>query len=62
MRAARTAAARRLGETSVASIEPDVSVTIITVALRCGAATVRCGRASATIRVAIASSTSSGGR
>ena len=60
--AARTAAVIRFGSTSVAFIEPETSVTIITVAARCGAATVRCGRASATTIAASASSSSSGGR
>jgi hypothetical protein len=46
----------------VAFIEPEMSVTIITVAARWGAATVRCGRASATISAVSAASTSSGGR
>ena len=46
-RAASWAAARRVGATSVASIEPDVSVTMITAPWRCGAATVRSGRPSA---------------
>ena len=39
-----------------------MSVTIITVAARSGAATVRCGRASATTIAASASISSSGGR
>ncbi len=60
--AARTAAVRRSGSTSVAFIEPEMSVTIITVAARCGDATVRCGRASATTSAPSASSRSSGGR
>ncbi len=59
--AARTAAVRRFGSTSVAFIEPETSVTIITVAARSGAATVRCGRASATTSPASAASSSSGG-
>ena len=46
-RAALTAAVSRSGSTSSAFIEPEMSVTMITVAARCGAATVRCGRASA---------------
>jgi hypothetical protein len=61
-RAASTAAVRRSGCTSFAFIEPETSVTIITVAARCGAATVRCGRASAITSVASASRMSSGGR
>jgi hypothetical protein len=60
--AARTAAVSRFGATSVAFIEPEMSVTIITVAARSGDATVRCGRASATIMAVSASSSSSGGR
>jgi hypothetical protein len=58
-RPARTAALRRSGSTSVAFMEPEMSVIIITVAARWGAATVRCGRASATMS---AVSAGSGGR
>jgi hypothetical protein len=46
----------------LASIEPDVSVTMITVASSRLAATVRSGRASATSSAASASSASSAGR
>ena len=46
---------------SFANIEPDVSVTITTVAARCSAATVRSGRPSATSSAASASSASSAG-
>ena len=60
--AASTAADSRSGATSVAFIEPEMSVTITTFAARWGAATVRCGRARATTSVASASSSSSGGR
>ena len=60
-RAALTAAVSRSGSTSLAFIEPEMSVTITTVAARCGAATVRCGRASAITSVASASRISSGG-
>ena len=48
VRAASRAAVRRSGRTSLASIEPDVSVTMITVASSRLAATVRSGRAIAT--------------
>ena len=54
-RAAVCAAARRVGATSVASIEPDVSVTITTEPWRCGAATVRSGRLRANSSVPSAS-------
>ena len=61
VRAASRAATSRSGRTSLASIEPDVSVTITIVAsLRC-AATVRSGRASATSSAPTASSASSAG-
>ena len=53
---ARRAASSRDGWTSVASIEPDVSNTRITVASRRSAATVRCGRAIAISSAASASS------
>jgi hypothetical protein len=46
----------------LARIEPDTSVTIITVACRCGAATVRCGRASAITSAPSATRSSSGGK
>ena len=46
-RAALWAAARRVGSTSAASIEPDLSVTSITEARSTGTATVACGRANA---------------
>jgi hypothetical protein len=46
----------------LARIEPEVSITSITVAARCGAATVRCGRAAATMRAASAMRSSSAGR
>jgi hypothetical protein len=59
--AAFTAALRRSGLTSVAAIEPEMSVTMITLAARWGAATVRCGRASATISAASAASSSRNG-
>src|SRR4051794_4160770 len=62
VRAAAWAAASRVGRTSVAVIEPDVSVTSTTVASRRSAATVRCGRASAISSAARASSASSAGR
>ena len=60
--AAATAASSRFGWTSVAFIEPEMSVTITMLAARWGAATVRCGRASATISPHSAISSSSGGR
>ena len=53
--AARRAATSRLGATSFASIEPERSVVITTVACSTGTATVTCGRASATIRPVAAS-------
>ncbi len=59
---AACAAASRDGCTSVASIEPDVSKTSMTVASRRSAATVRCGRASAISSAASASSASTAGR
>ena len=62
VRAASRAAVRRSGRTSLASIEPDVSVTMITVASSRLAATVRSGRAIATSSAASASSASSAGR
>jgi hypothetical protein len=62
LRAAFCAAVRRSGSTSVAFIDPETSVTIITVAARCGAATVRSGRARATTSAASASASNSGGR
>ena len=52
--AAFFAAARRVGATSVASIEPDRSVTIITRACSVGTATLACGLASATSSAASA--------
>ena len=62
VRAASRAAVSRSGRTSLASIEPEVSVTMITVASSRLAATVRSGRASATSSAANASSASSAGR
>ena len=59
---AARAASSREGWTSVASIEPDVSNTSRTVASRRSAATVRCGRASATSSAANASSAKTAGR
>jgi hypothetical protein len=61
-RPATLAAVSRSGWTSFASIDPDVSVTITTVACRCSAATVRSGRPSATSSAASASSASAAGR
>jgi hypothetical protein len=46
---------------AVSRFEPETSWTSITVAARCGAATVRCGRASATTRTPAASSSRSAG-
>ena len=60
-RAAPCAAARRVGATSVASIEPEVSVTMITAPWRCGAATVRSGRPSAISNAVRASSANAAG-
>jgi hypothetical protein len=60
-RAASLAAVMRSGATSFAFIEPDMSVTITTVAARCSAATVRSGRPSATSSDASASSASAAG-
>ncbi len=54
MPAAFLAAARRFGATSVACIDPEWSVTIITRACSVGTATVACGLASATSRIASA--------
>jgi hypothetical protein len=58
---AALAAVSRSGAMSLANIEPDVSVTITTVAARCSAATVRSGRPSATSSAASASSASRAG-
>ena len=60
-RPASLAAVRRSGLTSVANIEPEVSVTITTIACRCSAATVRSGRASAISSAISASRASSAG-
>jgi hypothetical protein len=59
--AAALAAVRRSGATSVAFIEPDVSVTSITDARSTGTATVASGRASASTRPASARHSSAGG-
>ena len=59
--AAAFAAVRRSGATSVAFIEPDVSVTSITDAFSTGTAMVASGRASAVIRPASARHSSAGG-
>ena len=56
------AAASRLGCTSTAFIEPEVSVTSITLARSTGTATVASGRASAIAIPASASISSAGGR
>jgi hypothetical protein len=56
------AAARRLGRTSVAVIEPDTSVASITEACSTGTATVRWGLAAATTSAASASSAADIGR
>jgi hypothetical protein len=59
--AARRAATSRLGRTSVASIEPETSVTSMIWACSTGTATVRCGLAAATTRIAPASRNASSG-
>ncbi len=59
--AADWAAASRVGVTSVAFIEPDVSVTSITEAFSIGTATVASGRASASTRPASERHSSAGG-
>ena len=58
---ARRAATRRLGATSVASIDPDTSVTSMICAFSTGTATVRCGSAAATTRIATASRNAASG-
>src|SRR3954470_18284307 len=58
---ARLAADRRFGWTSVAVIEPETSVARMIDARSTGTATVRCGRAAATIRAAIATATTRNG-
>ena len=60
--AAALAAARRVGETSVAFIEPEVSVTSITDAFSTGTATVASGRASAIGHAGQREHSSAGGR
>src|SRR3954471_19193046 len=60
--AARLAAARRVGFTSVAVIDPDTSLASMIDARSIGTATVRCGLAAATISAAIAMRNTSIGR
>ncbi len=59
--AARSAAASRVGWTSLACIEPEWSVTSITDASCTGTRTVVCGLASATIRAVAAARASTAG-
>ena len=61
-RAACWAAARRVGDTSSARIDPDWSVTSMTDAFSTGTATVVCGLASATSSAASAARSSAAGR